>query len=339
MIQETEDQETQLYAKIGCMDRETFTSTKLQLHVYEDAQCSIPYYDGATSKRHSSRGYEINGSYFSSRVSFRPPFYTCQSCAPEQISDTFNKRIWYDDDYISVYGTKQNADDDYNKEDDNSAYMYANDDVGRDDDARYYANNDDGNRLMLAIEEKQFHPITGLAEAYHIEFWNQLKEQHRNLYENMYDVGDWNMCQRIKKYGVWCDSECQALDTFRVDEWSSSDVVLLSLMCVFVAAMMLLVVAKRLKASQKARVYGDENYKPGLPPLAMAMIFFLIMTIISTLAKLKFVNETLVFAVVTCILLFIYMLKLTLFESRRPVLLAAPRHDMFDNPLDDHFFS
>jgi hypothetical protein len=70
----------------------------------------------------------------------------------------------------------------------------------------------------------------------------------------------------------------------------------------------------------------------------MAFMFTLIMGSILTLAKLKFVNETHVFAVVTCILLFIYMLKLTLFESRRPVLLAAPRHDLFDNPLDDRLF-
>jgi hypothetical protein len=47
----------------------------------------------------------------------------------------------------------------------------------------------------------------------------------------------------------------------------------------------------------------------------------------------------LVFAVVTCVLLFIYMLKLTLFASRKPVLLAAPKHDMFDNPLDERLFT
>jgi hypothetical protein len=76
---------------------------------------------------------------------------------------------------------------------------------------------------------------------------------------------------------------------------------------------------------------------PGLPPFAMVILFFVIMGVIITFAKLHFINETLVFAVVTCILLFIYMLKLTLFETRRPVLLAAPRHDMFDNPLDGKF--
>lgn len=103
-------------------------------------------------------------------------------------------------------------------------------------------------------------------------------------------------------------------------------------------AMMLLIVAKRLKAQQKARMYGEDQPMPGLPPFAMAIIFCLILAVITALGKLKFINETLVFAVVTCILLFIYMLKLTLFENRRPVLLAAPRHDMFDNPLDEHLF-
>lgn len=91
---------------------------------------------------------------------------------------------------------------------------------------------------------------------------------------------------------------------------------------------MLLVFAKRVKAYEKASVYGDEIDAPypGLPPMAMMMLFVLIMTVILVLAGLKFVNETLVFAVVTCILLFIYMLKLTLFESKRTPLLPAARH-------------
>jgi UDP-N-acetylmuramyl pentapeptide phosphotransferase/UDP-N-acetylglucosamine-1-phosphate transferase len=142
------------------------------------------------------------------------------------------------------------------------------------------------------------------------------------------------MCQRIYKYGVWCNEECRALDSFRTDEWSSADMFLLSIMELFMTAMMLLVVAKRLKAQQKAKVYGDDHAMPGLPPFGMAIIFSVIMLVIIVLASLKFVNETLVFAVVTCILLFIYMLKLTLFESRRPVLLAASRHDM----LNEHLF-
>jgi UDP-N-acetylmuramyl pentapeptide phosphotransferase/UDP-N-acetylglucosamine-1-phosphate transferase len=109
-------------------------------------------------------------------------------------------------------------------------------------------------------------------------------------------------------------------------------------MSTFLTAMMLLIVAKRLKATQKSRMYGEDSNMPGLPPMSMGTIFMAVMTIIIIMAKLKFVNETLVFAVVTCILLFIYMLKLTLFDNRRPVLLAAPRHEIFDNPMDERLF-
>ena len=152
MLQETAYAQTKLYAKIGCMDRETFTSTKLQLHVYTDAQCSVKYDDGESSKQHSSRGYEINGYFFSTRVTFRPPFYTCESCVETEISDTFNKQNsnWYDDDYISEHGKKsyngnnengedgaeeevEDDHDDYYGDDyfADDTYMYANDDVNR----------------------------------------------------------------------------------------------------------------------------------------------------------------------------------------------------------------
>lgn len=156
MLQETAYADNKLYAKIGCMDRQTFTSTKLQLHVYTDDQCSNEYDDGYSSKHHYNKGYEINGYTFSSKVSFRPPFYTCETCDPPYMSDTFNKKNtnWYDDDYISQNGQKQNddeggnqgnndddSDDDYYVDDQNNAYYAANDDVNGDD---ANAANDDG---------------------------------------------------------------------------------------------------------------------------------------------------------------------------------------------------
>lgn len=173
------------------------------------------------------------------------------------------------------------------------------------------------------------------------------QQQSRGLYDNYYDVGNWNLCQRIYKYGMWCDQECRALDFFRSDHWSTSDIFLLVIMCVFMTAMMLLIVAKRVKAQQKSRMYGGDDLggtgahrrMPGIPPIAMAIIFVVILATIIALAKIQFINETLLFAVAACILLFIYMLKLTLFESKQPVLLAAPRHDIYvENPLADHLF-
>ena len=98
------------YAKVGCMERETFTSTKLQLHVYTDQQCSQQYNDGQSARKHATRGYDFGNYYIPSKVSFKPEFYSCLTCSPDQISQTFNKvnSNWYDDDRISVYG-KQNS--------------------------------------------------------------------------------------------------------------------------------------------------------------------------------------------------------------------------------------
>ena len=146
------------------MDRETFTSTKLQLHVYTDAQCSVRYYDGDTNKQHSSRGYEINGYYFSSRVSFRPPFYSCLSCIENDVSDTFNKQNsnWYDDDYISEHGRKKynnnndGADDeDQSEEEEEEEEVEEQDDFYTDDfytdDTYMYANDDVSGRRELKV--------------------------------------------------------------------------------------------------------------------------------------------------------------------------------------------
>lgn len=138
-------------------------------------------------------------------------------------------------------------------------------------------------------------------------------------------ASSWNICQRVYHYGGTCQDDCLKLDAFRIDEWSQSDIFLLVIMIVFMGAMMLLVFAKRVKAYERAAMWGDEPGapSPGLPPCAILMLFGIVFTIILVLAALKFVNETLVFAVLTCVLLFVYMLKLTLFESRKQVFLPA----------------
>ena len=40
------------------------------------------------------------------------------------------------------------------------------------------------------------------------------------------------MIQRVHKYGMWYDADCQALDTLRIDEWSRPNAFLLVIMCV-----------------------------------------------------------------------------------------------------------
>lgn len=133
------------------MERETFTSTKLQLRVYTDAQCSQPYDDGRSVRQHATRGYVVgDGKYeISSEVSFKVPFYSCITCSPEQLSGTFNKKNgnWYDDDYISIYGKQQSKNNNGAGYGDDK-YMAVNDDVGNGN----AQNNDDGRRVLYAAE-------------------------------------------------------------------------------------------------------------------------------------------------------------------------------------------
>lgn len=354
LLQQTAYSDVKLYAKIGCQERDSYTSTKLKIHVYSDKTCSTAYDDGTSDSTSTKKGYNINGYKFSSKVSFRPPFYSCSTCKPSSISDTFSKRktFWYDDDAAAngyqIYKYFDDWLDDYFLNDD--AYFtvqkYTNNarTSDKNDDDDFYTVDDDGRRNLRAIgggdeevsEEKlenEIVPVPGALEIFEKEFWDEQNEiralENSNNQGNSYNddsVKSWNMCTKVYKYGVWCDNECQALDAFRIDEWSSSDIFLLGVMCVFMGFMMLLVFAKRVKAYEKASIYGEEVLaEVGMSPTVIAGLFALVFTIILLLALLKFVNETLVFAVVACILLFIYMLKLTLFETKTPGLLGIKK--------------
>ena len=99
------------------------------------------------------------------QVSFRPPFYSCQGCYPEEVSGTFSTQYsaWYDDDYISTTGQKR-VYSSGNQGGDN-ADGGANDDQGggADDDASsaqtddggtsYYQQNDDYYNYAAATDD------------------------------------------------------------------------------------------------------------------------------------------------------------------------------------------
>jgi len=188
-------------------------------------------------------------------------------------------------------------------------------------------------------------PAESEVEAFKADFWKEMNQISRRLEDQNLDdqadndqvddyqvddadfnIGDWNMCERVHSNGVWCDSECRALDVFRSNEWSRSDVFLLGIMGVFMSFMMVLILHEKKKAFDEAKVYdGLDLPSPGLPPLSTGILFVLIIVAIAVLAILRFVNETLVSAVVSCILLFIYMLKMTLFDGRGGHFVGARR--------------
>jgi hypothetical protein len=196
--EEKEQEQAILYAKIGCLSKETFTSTAFQLHVYTDDKCTEPYDDGQTDQQHGKSGYQIdldtyynanageddgikytnypkNTLGFSTKVSFRPSFYKCQTCKPAQISNTFNKfsGTFYDDAYISRYGMTQSAYAEYvaqqeaEKEAENcdncQYYSYSNDDLSDDynvqkvDDAYYKSFDDDVSSYVYWVDDYNNH--------------------------------------------------------------------------------------------------------------------------------------------------------------------------------------
>jgi hypothetical protein len=178
-----------LYAKIGCQHRDTYTSTKLQLILYTDKQCSTPFEN--TEDEKVKDGYYVGDYFMSNKVSFRPPFYSCESCLPETVSETFTKSgtAWYDDDYISKHGKKTykenyGADDGNqyanNHDDANGYYVKADDDAI---DDQYDNANDNGNYVaqddMVKYNYKQH-----ADDAFY-----QIDDGNRRLRKNMAKEG------------------------------------------------------------------------------------------------------------------------------------------------------
>ena len=71
MLKETANDDAPLYSKIGCQHRGTYTSTKLQLIVYTDTQCSNEYSpEDETETARKNDGYDIDGYFLSNKVRY-----------------------------------------------------------------------------------------------------------------------------------------------------------------------------------------------------------------------------------------------------------------------------
>lgn len=310
-LEQTTGSEQMLYAKIGCLERETYTSTKLWIHVYTDEECSQAYDDGQTKNQRLRKGYEIDGYYFNAGVSFHPSFFSCASCKPSSIADGFSMQAtsWSDgtDDWIDDYVP---MDDMYYK-----VQQYVNNEVkySKNDDDDFYTNNDD-NQRKLATRFREFTSAEGEREKFEDEFW----VSQRELDNDGNNVQSWNMCRKIYKYGFWCDKDCRSLGHFRMDEWTESGIFHLVTMCVLMTAMMTFIFTERLKTFKKASIYADYDNAPdpGMPPLPMGLLFFAILCSIIILASLMLVNETLLITAICCTLICIWMLKHIFFETK-----------------------
>ena len=162
VLQQSTQSSQVLYAKIGCMEKETYTFTRLRLHLYTDKYCTEEFNDGMTDSLRGIKGYNINGSYFNPHVGFRPPFYSCTTCKPNDISYYFTKdgSYWLDDDAAAKgqisYMYFDDWIDDYELMDD--GYKKVNNNVNnerkyeKDDDDDFYTVDDD-RRILLSEDE------------------------------------------------------------------------------------------------------------------------------------------------------------------------------------------
>lgn len=317
-VQLEQSTDTKLYARIGCLERENYMSTKLALHVYTDKKCSQPYDDGQTAEERKANGYMIANDYFQTDVTFRPPFYACESCSPQSL-DGFSKQdnTWFDDDASAQNRYFDDWLDDYVPNDDAYAALqpYVNNEqiYSKDDDDNFYTADDDDSRRQLSLQE-----VAPVKDDF--ELSNRQRELSYSVYSGNDDsVQNWNMCTKVFKYSILCDDDCRSLDKFRLDEWPTSYIFLLGGMMAFIWLLMSLILMNRSKAYDKALIYADDFNAPdfGMMPCTMATIFLFSLICIGLLAGLRLVNVTVMVAAGGCIILLGYLIKIT-FSDNQP---------------------
>jgi len=269
-LDQTTEQGETLYAMIGCLERETYTrkelslqSNRFSLHLYTEKSCSTPFDDRQTDLEHSTVGYNIDGETFETQVSFHPSFFACKSCKPQSISNSFSKgeSSWIDDDATGYNRDFDDwADDIIDNTDDVYATVltYTNNEVTstKEDDDEFYTVNDDDNARRISVQK--FTPAEDGLEKFERDLWKEQRElEDYNIDDS---VVDWNICSKVYTYSEWCDKDCQSLG-YLSDQWSSTDLILLGVMCILLASIMGLIKSNRSKVYRNNMSNSDWGEK------------------------------------------------------------------------------
>jgi len=325
-IDQVTDSGQNLYARIGCLERKAYSSTKLSIHLYTDKQCSQYFDDGQTNEERMANGYIIDDTSFQTQVSFGPSFYSCENCQPPSIADGFSKEntVWYDDDTAAKYKYFDDWMDDTYKNDDNygAVQNYVNNEVvyEKEDDDNFYTmdDDDDNDRRRLSVRE-ELKPVEDEFEKFEKDWIEQRELYNDDAIDD--SIKNWEMCSTLYKYSMWCDNDCRNTGNFRIDEWSLIDLFLLGVMGVFLISTMSLILSNRRASFHKASLYADDFNAPsvGIPPQAMGYLFLMILLSIGIMASLRLVNLTMVVTVMLCVVLFVWLLKVICFSRKKCV--------------------
>jgi lysylphosphatidylglycerol synthetase-like protein (DUF2156 family) len=150
------------------------------------------------------------------------------------------------------------------------------------------------------------------------------------------DMEDWNLCKQLLLHGQWCDAKCQGTSFGSVSNWTASSVSVISTLAILMISVMVLIFSKRVVAYEMAESLQDPNVPKfrGFPPIYVAFSYVLIIVGILCLALLNMVHETILVASIVTVILFIYLMKLTLFDSAR---MAVVRKEKYMEAAKSHY--
>jgi len=102
-----------------------------------------------------------------------------------------------------------------------------------------------------------------------------------------------------------------------VSNWTSKSVSVIFTLSIIMVVLMVLIFSKRVLAYELAESLQDPDAPKfrGFPPFYVGLLYVLIICGILSIALLNMVHETIIMTSAVTIILFVYLMKLTLFDS------------------------
>lgn len=143
------------------------------------------------------------------------------------------------------------------------------------------------------------------------------------------------LCQTAWTYKQTCDRNCQHIGAVK-DSWTVSEQIILALMASFGLAMLAMIVRKRSKMAGKDTLMEQAAMNAvGIQPAHVGGVCILIVLYICIVAILCLKKTTWALLFIFNILLFAYMMKLTIESARRTETLIGPNGEIVQKGSDD----
>ena len=144
------------------------------------------------------------------------------------------------------------------------------------------------------------------------------------------------LCSQIWYNKSKCDGKCKRLGNANGTGWTTSDKVLLVVLCAFSAAMFVVILMKRQKMSNKDALLEQAAMSAaGLQQTHVVGIFVLLLLVIVMFGLLGLKSITWGLLLLLSTILFAYLMKLTVDSGLNSALVAGDSSDSDDDDDDD----